>query len=112
MKTILVGVTGGIAAFKSAQLVSDLVKKDFDVYVLMSEHAQKFVGKETFAALSKHPVYEMFDTDPCGRVMHIELAQKADAFIIAPATANVIAKVVHGITHINRTNYWHIVDTF
>jgi len=97
MKTILVGVTGGIAAFKSAQLVSDLVKKDFDVYVLMSEHAQKFVGKETFAALSKHPVYEMFDTDPCGRVMHIELAQKADAFIIAPATANVIAKVVHGI---------------
>jgi phosphopantothenoylcysteine decarboxylase/phosphopantothenate--cysteine ligase len=55
------------------------------------------VGKETFAALSKHPVYEMFDTDPSGRVMHIELAQKADAFIIAPATANVIAKVVHGI---------------
>ena len=97
MKTVIVGVTGGIAAFKSAQLVSDLVKKDFDVYVLMSEHAKAFVGKETFAALSKHPVYEMFEKDPNGRVMHIELAQKADAFIIAPATANVIAKVVCGL---------------
>ena len=97
MKTILVGVTGGIAAYKSAQLVSDLVKKDYDVYVLMSEHAKEFVGKATFAALSKHPVYEMFETDPNGRVMHIELAQKTDAFIIAPASANTIAKVVHGM---------------
>ena len=69
MKTVIVGVTGGIAAFKSAQLVSDLVKKDFDVYVLMTEHAKAFVGKETFAALSKHPVYEMFEKDPNGRVV-------------------------------------------
>ena len=97
MKTILVGVTGGIAAFKSAQLVSDLVKKNFDVYVLMTEHAKAFIGKETFAALTKHPVYDMFEENPSGRVTHIELAQKANAFIIAPATANVIAKVVHGL---------------
>ncbi|MDD6467280.1 MAG: bifunctional phosphopantothenoylcysteine decarboxylase/phosphopantothenate--cysteine ligase CoaBC [Erysipelotrichaceae bacterium] len=97
MKTVIVGITGGIAAYKSAQLVSDLMKKDLDVYVLMTEHAKEFIAPLTFASLTHHPVYGLFDTDQHGKIMHIELAKKADAFLIAPATANVIAKIVHGI---------------
>ena len=97
MQTIVVGITGGIAAYKSAQLVSDLVKKGYDVYVLMSENAKKFIAPQTFETLTKHNVAEMFDERTSYNVEHISLAKKADLFIIAPATANIIGKIAHGI---------------
>ena len=97
MQTIIIGVTGGIAAYKSAQLVSDLVKKGYDVHVLMSENAKKFVAPLTFETLTKHNVVEMFDEKVLYHVGHISLAKKADAFMIVPATANVIGKIASGI---------------
>ena len=97
MQTIIIGVTGGIAAYKSAQLVSDLVKKGYDVHVLMSANAKKFVAPLTFETLTKHNVVEMFDEKVLYHVGHISLAKKADAFMIVPATANVIGKIANGI---------------
>ena len=97
MQTIIIGVTGGIAAYKSAQLVSDLVKKGYDVHVLMSANAKKFIAPLTFETLTKHNVVEMFDEKVLYHVGHISLAKKADAFMIVPATANVIGKIANGI---------------
>lgn len=97
-KTILVGVSGGIAAYKSAQLVSDLVKKGYDVHVIMTENATKFIAPLTFETLTKHKVsIDDFGPDTEYYVEHITLARMADCFVICPATANIIAKVVHGI---------------
>lgn len=97
-KTILVGVTSSVATYKSVQLVSDLLKLGYDVEVIMSENATKFVQPLTFSSLTKHKTYvETFDREVDYSIEHISLAKKADAFIIAPATANVIAKIAHGI---------------
>lgn len=97
-KTIVIGVTGGIAAFKACQLVSDLVKLDFDVHVIMSKHALEFVGPLTFETLSNHKVHiDMFDRNFQHDVTHISLAKKADVFCIVPATANTIGKLACGI---------------
>lgn len=97
-KTILVGVTGGIAAYKTCSLVSSLKKKGYEVHVLMTESAQEFVTPLTFQTLSGQKVItDMFTTDYIPDVHHISLAKKADVFVIAPASANVIAKVAHGI---------------
>lgn len=97
-KTVLLGVAGGIAAYKSAALASMLVKAGAEVRVLMTENAKNFINPITFEALTGHKcVSDTFDRNFEFKVEHIALAKKADAVIIAPATANVIAKLAHGI---------------
>lgn len=97
-KCVLIGVTGGIAAYKICPVVSSLKKQGYDVNVLMSKEAEKFVTPLTFQSLSNNKVItDMFTTDYTPEVHHVSLAKKADAFVIAPATANVIAKVANGI---------------
>lgn len=97
-KTIVLGVTGGIAAFKAAQLTSDLIKKDYDVEVIMTKHATEFIAPLTFESLTKHNVMvSTFDKVADRSVKHISIAKRADLFIIVPATANVIAKIAHGL---------------
>ncbi len=97
-KCILVGVTAGIAAYKICSLVSSLKKKGHEVHVLMTKEAESFVGPLTFQTLSgQRVIQDMFSVDFVPDVHHISLAKKADAFVIAPATANVIAKISHGI---------------
>lgn len=97
-KTVLLGVTGGIAAYKSASLASLLVKAGAEVRVLMTENAKNFIHPITFEALTGHKcVSDTFDRNFEFKVEHVALAKKADAVIIAPATANVIAKIAHGI---------------
>lgn len=97
-KTIIVGVTGSIAAYKAAQLVSDLIKLEYDVEVIMSESATKFISPLTFESLIKKPVIsDIFNEGERGIIKHIALAKKADCFVIAPATANSIAKIANGI---------------
>lgn len=95
---IIVGITGGIAVYKICYLVSSLKKQGYDVHVLMSKEAQEFVTPLTFQTLSNNKVItDMFTIDYTPDVHHISLAKKADLFVIAPATANVIAKVANGI---------------
>ncbi len=97
-KCIVVGVCGGIAAYKICSLVSSLKKRGHEVHVLMTKEAESFVGPLTFQTLSgQRVVLDMMSIDYEPDVHHISLARKADCFVIAPATANVIAKVAHGI---------------
>lgn len=97
-KTVVLGVTGGIAVYKAAEITSRLVKLGADVKVIMTEHAQKFVGPVTFQGISNNPVItDMFAPPSRWDVEHIALAKAADLFIIAPATANVIGKMNAGI---------------
>lgn len=97
-KTIVLGVTGGIAAFKAAALCSRLTKAGADVRVIMTEGAAKFITPLTFQTLSRNAVYtDTFDERDPGVVSHIDLADAADLVVIAPATANVIAKMAHGL---------------
>lgn len=97
-KNILVGVTSSIAAYKSVQLVSDLIKLGYDVDVIMTKNATEFIQPLTFSSLTKHKTYvDTFDRTVDWNIEHISLAKKADVFIIAPASANTIAKVTHGI---------------
>lgn len=97
-KTVVLGVTGGIAVYKAAEITSRLVKLGADVKVIMTEHAQEFVGPVTFQGISNNPVItDMFAPPSRWDVEHIALAKAADLFIIAPATANVIGKMNAGI---------------
>lgn len=97
-KTIVLGVTGGIAAFKAAQLASDLIKKDYDVEVILTKNATQFITPLTFEALIDHNVVvDTFEKVQNRSIHHISIAKKADLFILVPASANVIAKVAHGI---------------
>ncbi|HEX7058175.1 MAG TPA: bifunctional phosphopantothenoylcysteine decarboxylase/phosphopantothenate--cysteine ligase CoaBC [Bacilli bacterium] len=97
-KTVLLGVCGGIAAFKAAALCSKLAQAGADVRVIMTASAARFVAPLTFQTLSRHPVYtDMFDETYAGGVSHIDLADRADLVVIAPATANMIGKMAHGI---------------
>ena len=94
---ILLGVTGCIAAYKSCEILRMLQKAGQDVKVVMNEHATEFVGPTTFRALSGHEVaVELFD-EPGDPIHHISLAKEPDLFLIAPATANVIAKIAQGV---------------
>ena len=98
MDTVILGITGSIAAFKGAQLASLLVKQGRDVHIIMTSAATKFIAPLTFQSLTKHRVYvDMFDEVLFEDVRHISLAQRADVFVIAPATANVIGKIASGI---------------
>lgn len=98
-KRIVVGVSGGIAAYKACDLVSKLSKKDYEVKVILTKHAEKFVSKLTFEALCHNYVEtDLFDESNEDPIAHITLAKWADLMILVPATANIIAKVTHGIS--------------
>ena len=98
MKNILVGVTGGIAAYKSAGIVSLLKKKGYNVKVVMTENATKIIGPLTLETLSRNRIYvDMWDSNPHYEVEHISLADWTDMVLIAPATYNIIGKVANGI---------------
>ena len=98
-KRIVVGVSGGIAAYKACDLVSKLSKKDYEVKVILTKHAEKFVSKLTFEALCHNYVEtDLFDESNEDPIAHITLAKWADLMIIVPATANIIAKVTQGIS--------------
>lgn len=96
-KTVLLGVTGCIAAYKAAELVRLLQKRGYRVKVVMTDHATEFVGPTTFRALTREPVAVGLFDNPSDPIHHISLAQEADVFLIAPCTANCIAKLAQGI---------------
>lgn len=97
-KSVVVGVCGGIAAYKVVEVVSRLKKLGAEVDVVMTANAQKFVTPLTFRSLSHRPVVtDMFSDPEYWEIKHVSLAQKADLFIIAPATANIIGKLASGI---------------
>lgn len=97
-KKIVLGVTGGIASYKACDLTSKMVQAGAEVKVMMTNSAQEFVQPLTFQALSRNPVYIDTFTEPNPeRIAHIDIADWADACVIAPATANVLAKLAHGL---------------
>ena len=97
-KVVVVGVTGSIAAYKSAQLVSDLVKEGCEVHVIMTENAVNFINPITFETLTgRKCLVDTFDRNFEYSVTHVSLSQKADVFMIAPASANIIGKIANGI---------------
>ena len=97
-KTVIVGVTGSIAAFKAAELVSKLSKLGHEVFVAMTHGAQEFVTPLTFQTLSKNPVMTgVFGEKEGWRPGHIDLADRADLLLIAPATANILAELAAGL---------------
>ncbi|MBQ3601470.1 MAG: bifunctional phosphopantothenoylcysteine decarboxylase/phosphopantothenate--cysteine ligase CoaBC [Lachnospiraceae bacterium] len=97
-KTVVLGVTGSIAAYKIANLASMLVKQHCDVHVIMTENATNFIHPITFETLTNNKcLVETFDRNFQFHVAHVSLAQKADVMLIAPASANIIAKLAHGI---------------
>lgn len=97
-KTVILGVTGSIAAYKTANLASALRKLHADVHVLMTKNATHFINPITFETLTDHKcIVDTFDRNFNYNVEHVSLAKKADVVMVAPATANVIAKLAHGI---------------
>lgn len=97
-KTVVLGVTGSIAAYKMANVASMLVKLNCDVHVIMTENAVNFINPITFETLTKNKcIVDTFDRNFEFEVTHISLAEKADAFLIAPASANIIGKIANGI---------------
>lgn len=98
MPTLLLGVTGGIAAYKSVDLASRLRKAGWDVHVVMTESATKFVTPLTFQSISRHPVHvDQWEMPTSGGIEHIDLTRGVDVMLICPATANTIAKLAHGL---------------
>jgi phosphopantothenoylcysteine synthetase/decarboxylase len=97
-KNIVLGVTGSIAAHKAADLASQLTKQECNVRVVMTTDAQRFITPLPFKTLSRNPVItDLYDEEEGWRPTHIRLADEADLLLIAPATANVIAKLANGI---------------
>jgi phosphopantothenoylcysteine decarboxylase / phosphopantothenate---cysteine ligase len=97
MKKIVIGITGSIAAYKTCELISRLKKKNYNIEVIMTKNAAQFVTPLTFGALIHKPVL-IDDFDETGyQIKHINIVKDADCFIIVPATANIIAKVAHGL---------------
>lgn len=97
-RTVVLGVTGSIAAYKACELVRLFVKKGDDVHVIMTDHAKAFVTPLTFRTLSRNPVQNEMFADPLAwKPEHISLAEAADVLVIAPATANILAKMAHGL---------------
>jgi phosphopantothenoylcysteine decarboxylase/phosphopantothenate--cysteine ligase len=95
-RRVLLGVTGGIAAYKAAYLTRLLTQSGADVQVVMTPAASRFIGADTFAALTHHPVHsDLFEQTEA--VLHVRLAHDADAAVVAPATANILAKLAHGL---------------
>lgn len=97
-QTVVLGVTGGIAAYKALDIVSSLKKRGIDVHVIMTDSAARFVTPLSFQALSQNYVtVDMFAEPKSFEIKHISLAEKADVFVIAPASANIIGKIANGI---------------
>ena len=97
-KHIVLGVTGSIAAHKAADLTSLLTKQGHRVHVIMTADAQRFITPLPFKTLSRHPVVtDLYDEEEGWQPLHIRLADEADLLLIAPATANCLAKLAHGI---------------
>lgn len=97
-KCVCIGVSGGIAVYKALDVISALRKKDIDVRVIMTDSATKFVTPLTFQSLSQNMVVtDMFSEPKAFEIQHISLAKRADVFLVAPATANIIGKVANGI---------------
>lgn len=97
-KNIVLGITGGIAAYKMVEVASQLTKKNFEVYVIMTEAATRFVTPMTFQAITHNPVEtNLFEPTQNYNVKHVSLADRADLVLVAPATANFIAKMARGI---------------
>ena len=98
-KRVILGVTASIAAYKAADLIRRLQDKGFRISVIMTREAEKFITALTLGSLSGEKVYrDLFDeNDFSGMMSHISLAREADVFLIAPATANVIGKIAHGL---------------
>ena len=98
MPTVVLGVTGCIGAYKAAEVLRELQRREVDVHVVMTANATRFVGAMTFEALSRHPVFvDQFALGDEGDIRHISLADAADLLLIAPATANTIGKLARGI---------------
>ena len=95
-RRVLLGVTGGIAAYKAALIARLLGQAGADVHVIMTPAATRFVGPDTFAALTRNPVYQDLFERP-DTVLHVRLARLADVAVVAPATANVLAKLAVGL---------------
>lgn len=97
-KTVVLGVTGGIACYKSAALASKLTQRGYDVEVVLTKNATEFIGPHTFESLTHNrAMVDTFDRNFQSHVEHVALADKADLLIVAPATANIIAKAAHGV---------------
>ena len=97
-KNIVIGVTGSIAAYKAADLVSQLAKSGYEIHVVMTDDAQEFITPLTLQTLSRQPVTtNLYDEKQNWHPGHIELADNADLLVVAPATANTIAKFAQGI---------------
>jgi phosphopantothenoylcysteine decarboxylase/phosphopantothenate--cysteine ligase len=95
---IVLGVSGGIAAYKSAEIVRGLIRHGCEVHVLMTAHAREFITPLTLQTLSGHPVLSsQWDLAAGADIQHIELARNLDLFLVAPATANALAKMAAGI---------------
>ncbi|HZV35785.1 MAG TPA: flavoprotein [Verrucomicrobiae bacterium] len=98
VKKIVLGVTGSIAAYKAADLTSLLTKQGFTVRVVLTSDAQKFITPLAFKTLSRQPVVtDLYDEEEGWKPTHIQLADEADLLLVAPATANILAKLAHGI---------------
>src|SRR5215208_1719629 len=98
-REIILAVTGGIAAYKSADICSKLIQRGAGVTVAMTKDAEKFITPLTFQALSARPVHtDIFNLLDSSDPQHISLTERADLMLIAPATANILAKVAHGLT--------------
>ena len=95
--TVLLGVTGGIAAYKAAYIVRGLVRRGADVRVVMTPAARDFITPLTLATLSKHPVPSQLFDDEGNWADHVHLGTASDVIVIAPATANTLAKMAHGL---------------
>lgn len=99
-KKIIVGVSGGIAAYKTPDLIRRLREQHFEVRAVMTQSAKEFITPLTLQAVSSHPVHEhLFDLQAEAAMGHIELARFADAIVIAPATADIIARIAHGFAN-------------
>jgi len=97
-KNIVLGVTGSIAAYKAADLTSLLAKRGFDLRVVMTADALRFITPLPFKTLSRHPVVtDLYDEEEGWKPTHIEFADSADLLLVAPATANTLAKFAHGL---------------
>jgi phosphopantothenoylcysteine decarboxylase/phosphopantothenate--cysteine ligase len=104
-KTLLLGVTGGIAAYKAASLCSQLVQRGAIVHVVMTDNARKFITPMTFQSLSHNEVMcDTFQEEDPSYISHIHYADQADLIVVAPATAQTISKVSHGIADNMLTN--------
>lgn len=97
LKHVILGVTGGIAAYKAAELARLMVKEGLDVQVVMTEASRHFIGAATFQAITGHPVFaDLWDERVDNGMAHIDLSRNADAILVAPASADFLAKLVHG----------------